>query len=590
MSPSIGLVTLNAKYVHLALSLRYLRNAAQAAGFDNVWLREYTVRTPAAEVAAELAALRPEVLGFSVYIWNREATFALIERVKRLLPAVTIVIGGPEVSFEPGPPLPEVDVVIAGEGETKWVEFLRGWAEGWGSGVRGQGQPPAAVRARWLAYGTDLPALDTLPYRDEDLADLEHRLAYLETSRGCPFSCSFCLSALDKQVRFFPDAAVKEMIERLVAAGARRIKFLDRTFNLRKQRVLDFFRFLAAFDGVEFHFEVVGDLLDEPLLAFLETVPAGRFQFEIGVQSADPAVNARVERHQSQAKLFAAMARLRAADRVHLHADLIWGLPGENLAAIRASFETVLALRPHELQLGFLKFLPGAPIRALIERHGYAFDPRPPYELTGHQALPPEAVQSLKRFEAAFERYYNSGHFRFAVAALLEHVGAWDLFSALAAAGSPNESGAAAPSLETLARRLADTGARLLHERDGAAVTPVALRDLVKLDYFCHHRARRVPKLLQDTPVAEPFGLRQWRKGRPDTAVVPFAHRIAWDGEPGASQPRLEPSPCPVWLEFSYAGARQGYFFRPTIAHWPLAPPVPLRASTAGPSPERPRV
>jgi hypothetical protein len=376
------------------------------------------------------------------------------------------------------------------------------------------------------------------------------------------------------------------MIGRLVAAGARRIKFLDRTFNLRKSRVLEFFRFLAAFDGVEFHFEVVGDLLDEALLAFLDTVPPGRFQFEIGVQSADPAVNARVERHQSQAKLFAAIARLRAADRVHLHADLIWGLPGEDLAAIRASFETVLALRPHELQLGFLKFLPGAPIRALIEQHGYTFDPRPPYELIGHRDLPPGAVQSLKRFEGAFERYYNSGHFRFAVAALLEHVGGWELFASLAEASSLDERGAAAPSLEILARRLADTGARLLSERPAAGLaaapmTAAALRDLVKLDYFCHHRARRVPKILQDTPVAEPFGLRQRRKARPDTAVVPFAHRIAWDGRPGGGHPRLQPSPHPVWLEFSYAEAHQGYFFRPAIAEWELTPAAASRPSAA---------
>ena len=584
MSPSIGLVTLNAKYVHLALSVRYLRNAARAAGFGNVWLREYTVRTPLGQMAAELVALRPDVLGFSIYIWNRERSLALIERVKRLLPAVKIVIGGPEVSFETEAPLPEIDAAIAGEGEVKWVEFLRGWADGWGTGVPGQGQPSAATRARWLRYGTDLPKLDTLPYLEEDLAGLEHRLAYLETSRGCPFSCSFCLSALDEKVRFFPEAAVKNTVERLVAAGARRIKFLDRTFNLRRSRVLDFFRFLARFDGVEFHFEVVGDLLDEPMLAFLETVPPGRFQFEIGVQSADPAVNARVQRHQSQKQLFAAMARLRAGGRVHLHADLIWGLPGEDLAAIRASFETVLALRPHQLQLGFLKFLPGAPIRALIARHGYAYDPRPPYELIRHEDLPAGDVAYLKRCSAAFERYYNSGHFRFALEALLEEAQGWELFSALAAAGG--ESGRDAPPLEILAQRLAATGARLVCRRPHARLTEEALRDLVKLDYFCHHRARRVPGFLQGATVAEPAGLRALRKSRPDSAYAPFAHRISWAGEPGASRPTLEPSLQPVWLEFSYADARQGYFFRPAITELTVLPPFPVSGSAKQRMPE----
>jgi uncharacterized protein DUF4080/radical SAM family protein len=385
----------------------------------------------------------------------------------------------------------------------------------------------------------------------------------------------------------FPDAVVKSAIERLVAAGARRIKFLDRTFNLRKNRVLDFFRFLSGFDGVEFHFEVVGDLLDEPMLAFLDTVPTGRFQFEIGVQSADPAVNARVQRHQSQKQLFAAMARLRAGGRVHLHADLIWGLPGEDLAAIRASFGTVLALRPHQLQLGFLKFLPGAPIRALIERHGYAYDPRPPYELIRHNDLPADDVLYLKRFEAAFERYYNSGHFRFAVDALLEEVEGWDLFSTLAAGG--DETGEDAPSLEILAQRLAAAGARLVSRRPRAGLTEEALRDLIKLDYFCHHRARRVPGFLQGVPVAELPPLRAMRKSHPDSAYVPFAHRIAWEGEAGASKPRLEPSPQPVWLEFSYAAARQGYFFRPAIAELTVPPPVPVSGGASRPHPESPR-
>ncbi len=338
---SIGLVTINAKYVHVALSLRYLRNAARAAGFGDVWLREYTLQAPTWKMAAELAGLPAQVLGFSVYIWNRRETFALIERLKKQDPARVIVVGGPEVSFEAGPPTRYIDYVIGGEGERKWVELLEH--------LREARAPDPATLARWRTHGTDLPDLGESPYVEEDLASLEHRLVYMETSRGCPYTCSFCLSALDEKVRFYPESQVKADIRRLVAAGARRIKFLDRTFNLRRNRVLDFFRFLAGFEGVEFHFEVVGDLLDETLLAFLETVPPGRFQFEIGVQTADPAVNARVARHQSQDKLFDRIRRLVAADRVHLHADLIWGLPGEGVVEIRRSFEQVLALRPHEL-------------------------------------------------------------------------------------------------------------------------------------------------------------------------------------------------------------------------------------------------
>jgi hypothetical protein len=419
-------------------------------------------------------------------------------------------------------------------------------------------------------YDADIPALDRLPYLEEDFVDLEHRLAYLETSRGCPFSCSFCLSALDKKVRFFPDAEVKETVKRLVAAGARRIKFLDRTFNLRKSRVLDFFRFLAAFDGVEFHFEVVGNLLDESMVAFLETVPRGRFQFEIGVQSADPAVNARVERYQSQPKLFAMMKRLTMADRVHVHADLIWGLPGEPLPRIRESFETVLALKPHELQLGFLKFLPGAPIRALIERHGYRYDPRPPYELISHRDLNAGEVRRLKRFEDAFDRVYNSGYFRFALDSLLEHVHGWELFAALAERldrrrGNAEEA-ATPPSLETLAVALLETGSELAAHGKPGVLPGNTLRDLIKLDYFCHHRARRVPRILQGAAVREPPDARAIRKADPDTVIAPFDHEIAWTGGgSGQGTPALLPSDTTRWLAFSYHDAHEGYFFRPVV-------------------------
>jgi anaerobic magnesium-protoporphyrin IX monomethyl ester cyclase len=439
-------------------------------------------------------------------------------------------------------------VVIGGEGERKWTEFLALWSSG--------RAPDAATLARWRTHGTDLPDLEQSPYLEEDLAGLQHRLVYLETSRGCPFKCSFCLSALDEQVRFFPDARVKADIARLVAAGARRVKFLDRTFNLRKARVLDFFRYLAGFDGVQFHFEVVGDLLDDALADFLDTVPPGRFQFEIGVQSADPAVNARVERRQSQARLFAMIERLVKADRVHLHADLIWGLPGETLERIRASFETVLALRPHELQLGFLKFLPGAPIRALIAEHGYVFQDDPPYELIAHRDLSAEQVLALKDFEEVFDAYYNSGHFRFTVQRLQDTVSGWEIFSRLAERFAAGSLRFQSHGLDRLAALLLACGRHWLPEAE--------LTDLLKLDYCYHHRARRVPDFLRGEPAKEPPRVRQARKSAPDAAIALFHHEIRWEG----ARPVLRPLPAPVWYAFGYP-EQPGYFFRPEMSEVP---------------------
>jgi radical SAM superfamily enzyme YgiQ (UPF0313 family) len=552
-SAPIGLVTLNAKYVHLALSLRYLRNAARAAGFDRVWLREFTIQMPAWKMAVEIFALQPAVLGFSMYIWNREQTFDLIELVKKQRPETVIVIGGPEVSFEPGPPSPYVDYVISGEGERKWVELL-------GCLARGEAPGPDAQQ-RWRAYGNDLPALTDLPYREEDYAALEHRLAYLETSRGCPYSCSFCLSALDKQVRFFDDAAVKIQIETLIERGARKIKFLDRTFNVRKARVLELFRWLMQFEGVEFHFEVVGDLLDDAVLTLLETAPEGMFQFEVGIQSADEGVLGKIHRSQKLDKLFGALRRLRSANRVHLHADLIWGLPGESPDMIRQSFEQALALRPHELQLGFLKFLPGAPIRHLIAEEDYVFQDRPPYELISHRGLAAETLVGLKRFEEIFDAYYNSGRFRFTLERLFSADSGWDVFARLADYYQERGLLLLPHSLESRFEHLWRCFRTVFPE---ALLPEAELRDLLRLDYFFHHRAHRTPEFLRDAGLESakaPVSSRRLDRG---STLIAFRHRIALAN----GHAELTPSAAPIRYAFTYPKTSQGYFFRPAMDEW----------------------
>ncbi|MCH7477079.1 MAG: DUF4080 domain-containing protein, partial [SAR324 cluster bacterium] len=394
-------------------------------------------------------------------------------------------------------------------------------------------------------------ALEQLPYLEEDYADLEHRLVYLETSRGCPFTCSFCLSALDKQVRFFPEEPVRGAVRELIERGARRIKFLDRTFNLGRGRVLRLFRWLAGFPAVQFHFEVVGDLLNEELLAFLDQAPRGMFQFEVGIQTADAEVHTRIERKQNMEKLFAAIRRLREAGRVHLHADLIWGLPGETQESIRASFETVLALRPHELQLGFLKFLPGAPIRRLIGEHGYVFQDRPPYELISHRELSAEAVLELKRFTEVFDLYYNSQKFRFTLGRLSGAVAPWELFGRLADHFRDHGLLLPAHGLESLTEILLAVAEKWLPRPE--------LLDLLKLDYVINHRARHVPAFLKGEPLRMTPAFRARRKARPEEILVPFAHRVELDD----GRAELTPADGPVWYAVSYAEAGEGYMFHP---------------------------
>jgi hypothetical protein len=293
------------------------------------------------------------------------------------------------------------------------------------------------------------------------------------------------------------------------------------------------------------------------------------FQFELGIQTADDAVLSRIQRRQHKERLFAAIRRLRAGGRVHLHADLIWGLPGETEEMIRRSFEEALALRPHELQLGFLKFLPGAPIRRLIAEEGYVYQERPPYEVIRHRLLSAEALVALKRFEEVFDAYYNSGRFRFTLERLFAALPPWEVFERLAAHFAERGLLLQSHGLDARFRHLLECFQGDLAE----ALAPGELADWLRLDYFFHHRAHRVPEFLIDPAFASGAGEADSRNSAPgadrpsgrrldaDTALVPFRHRIAWEGE----APRLEPSPATVWHAFHYPKREQGYFFRPQV-------------------------
>ena len=347
MHRSIGLITLNAKFIQTALSLRYLRNSARAAGFQNVWMREFVINQPVWKIASEVHQLRPDILGVSIYIWNRNQSFELIERLKKQNPELQIVIGGPEVSFETN--LSDQYTTISGEGENKWVEFLQ---------YKQRNETiPQNVLERWNTYGVDLPELIP-PYVAEDYPELKGRIAYIETSRGCPYLCSFCLSALDKKVRYFDSGLMREQIEQLVSAGARRIKFVDRTFNLKPAEMQKLMQWLTRFKGASFHFEVVGDILTPDLLKFLATVPEGMFQFEIGVQTTDDDIQNSIQRKQNNKKLFSAILELGRQNKIHCHCDLIFGLPGETLEQMMLSFKEVLALKTAGTATGVFKISP----------------------------------------------------------------------------------------------------------------------------------------------------------------------------------------------------------------------------------------
>ncbi|MBC8287608.1 MAG: DUF4080 domain-containing protein [Nitrospinae bacterium] len=535
MKRSIGLITLNAKFIHSSLSLRYLRNFSRNAGYQNIWIREFVINQPIWKIAAEIQKLKPAVLGVGIYIWNRSQSLELIERLQKQMPHLKIVAGGPEVSFEKEHSLP--CPVISGEGEKKWLEFLEL--------TRKQETPSEAVLTRWRTFGTDLPELIP-PYLEEDFPRLKNRIVYFETSRGCPYLCSFCLSALDKTVRYFDDETIQSQIKELITAGIQKIKFVDRTFNLKPGRMKKLMQWLTQFEGNEFHFEVVGDILTADILDFLATVPPGMFQFEIGIQTTTEAVQETIQRKQNNEKLFETIRQLVEQDRIHFHCDLIFGLPGETLEDIRQSFSEVMALRPHELQLGFLKFLPGAPINNLVEKEQYQHHSTPPYELISHQHLSAEEVLYLKEFEDIFDRYYNSKRFRFSIHYLLEKMNPVTLFDRLRDQHESRELLMNPVSLDEYYRIFRDTFYPV--------PTPME-QDLLKLDYLYAQRSFRLPQILATKSPG-----RTWQKDR-KTPVIPFNHEIEICG----SQAILKVATNPVYYAIAHSQNGDGYFRRPTV-------------------------
>ncbi|MFQ5481506.1 MAG: DUF4080 domain-containing protein [Nitrospinaceae bacterium] len=546
MNPAIGLITLNAKFIHSSLSLRYLRNAARQAGYSRIWLREFTIHHPLWKIALEIQNQNLDILGVSVYIWNRKPTLELIERLQKQNPKLRIVVGGPEVSFEKHPL--SGCTLIAGEGESKWVQCL-------GYMARGE-SPPVEIVEGWRTHGTDLPALIP-PYLPEDLPQLKNRFAYLEASRGCPYRCSFCLSALDEKVRFFDENVVQQQLRLLLEGGVRKIKFVDRTFNLSPQRMQRLIQWLSRYPDREFHFEVVGDLLSADMLTFLQAVPPGMFQFEIGVQTLDTAVNNRLDRHQDNGKLFRAIRRLIAEERIHVHCDLIFGLPGETLEGTMESFEEVFALNPHALQLGFLKFLPGAPIHRWVEPYGYVFQSAPPYEVIGNRDLSPEEILHLKEFAEVFDLFNNSKRFQFSINHQVTRQRPRALFEKLLQglkARGPSEN---ALSLEGQYQVFSET---FKVEEE-----PLAM-DLLKLDYLYNQRNYRLPDFMRQQGWSDSAAkLGAWEGDR-KTPIVAFRHEIQGQG----SQIVLTPAPTVRYYAIAHAAGSSGYLRRPRVHAVPV--------------------
>ena len=423
---AIVLCTLNAKYIHASLGLRYLlANMERHGGADlraRTLLREYTIARVPQDIVDELLALDPAIVGFGVYIWNVSQTTEVLRLLKAARPGLKVVLGGPEVSHEVEEQeiVRLADFVITGWGDVSFPRLCRALAHG--------PQPLMKVIAG-VQPPLDEIALPYAGYSDDDLA---HRLLYVEASRGCPFKCEFCLSSLDKTAWAFDlDAFLAEM-DALHGRGARHFKFVDRTFNLKVEasvRILQFFLDRMSED-LFVHFEVIPDHLPDRLKEMIARFPSGVLQFEVGIQSFNVEVQQRISRKQDNDKTEANLRWLVHESPAHLHADLIFGLPGETLESFAAGFDRLHALGPHEIQLGLLKRLRGTPIARHTAVHGMVYDPAPPYTVRQTGVVDAPTVQRYARLARYWELVANSGRFPRTLALLLQGPSAFAAFLA----------------------------------------------------------------------------------------------------------------------------------------------------------------
>jgi anaerobic magnesium-protoporphyrin IX monomethyl ester cyclase len=405
--------TLNAKYIHTNIAIRYLKAYAQP-DFD-VELAEYTIKDPVMNIVTDLVRKKPDVIGFSCYIWNIEETIKVIKMIKKIDPSIHIVVGGPEVTYDVADwmnNVKEFDYIVIGEGEETFKQLLTelngtmSMENVHGLAFRENGQ----VRINPQRNKLDLRDLPS-PFRfEEDIPHLSKRVTYIETSRGCPFSCQFCLSSIEVGVRYFDREKIKDDIRYLMKNGAKTLKFVDRTFNISRSYALEMFQFLIDehLPGTVFQFEITADIMRPEVIEFLnKEAPAGLFRFEIGVQSTNDYTNELVMRKQNFNKLCRTVTMVKDGGKIDQHLDLIAGLPEEDYDSFKRTFNDVFAMRPEELQLGFLKMLRGTGLRLRAEDHQYIYMDHSPYEILGNNVLSFDDIIRIKQVEDVLEKYWN---------------------------------------------------------------------------------------------------------------------------------------------------------------------------------------
>lgn len=484
MSDNVLLCAINSKYIHTSLSVRALYHYVNDS---RVLFREFTINENSYGVMSDIYALKCKAVLFSCYIWNIEFVLEVASMLKSVSPHTQIILGGPEVSYTSESIMQEykfIDGIIRGEGEETFKEYL---AKGIDIDGITHRKNSTVIKNPDRNLISDLGTLP-FPYAEDDLLQNREKLLYYESSRGCPFNCSYCISSTLHSVRFKPIEIVKEDLLKFINSGAKIVKFVDRTFNADKKRTAKLLQFLIDnAKNTTFHFEVAADILNDEIIKILQASPKGLFQLEIGVQSTNPTTIAAIDRKTNFEKISQNVKKLLLNKNIHIHLDLIAGLPYEDINTFKKSFDDVFALGADAVQLGFLKLLHGTKIRSQENEFNYKFTHKPPYEVLANDFLSFDDISLLKGLDMVIDKFYNSTGFEHSMKYLLQRESSpFEFFTKLYMFVKEKGYERIGISKQTLYSILAD------FQPDDKL-----FRDILKLDFLLNNKPQDMPWFLQ---------------------------------------------------------------------------------------------
>ena len=559
------LAAVNAKYIHSNPAIYSLRADAGEALAQYTELAEYTINQSAREILADIYGRKPDAVGFSCYIWNWRLIEELLEELPKLLPGAEIWLGGPEVSYDASVILsghPQITGIMLGEGEETFKELLTYYVRREeGQNGLGTEQTLKDIAGLCLPEGCT-PCrppvdMDRLPFLYRDLSSFENRIIYYESGRGCPFRCSYCLSSLDKRVRVRGIGAVKRELQFFLDHRVKQVKFVDRTFNCDHEHAMAVWTYLQENDNsvTNFHFEISADILREEEIAVLNRFRPGFVQLEIGVQSANPRTLEAVRRGTDMERLERAVAAIRRGGNVHLHLDLIAGLPYEGYESFGLSFDRVYGMKPDQLQLGFLKLLKGSPLWEKAAEYGICCQERPPYEVLHTRWLSYEEMLRLKRIEEMVELYYNSGQFAHTLAFLESAFpGPFALYESLADFCGRKGYFSFGPARVRRYQALL----QFAREYDGERLE--VYRELLTFDLYLREKVKSRPDFAGDTSMYKEAVRQFYQKEEKEGRYLSNEEGYDWKQLAGVTH--LEPFAWPVWdrerMAAGYGDFREG--------------------------------